>query len=150
MKNKLLERPRTAWPALFEDDWVDRLFNTPIDEYLSMKRIANVPAINVSEGATEFTVCVAAPGMDKKDFSVETVEDLLTISAEKEKEEKHEKNGHFTRREYNYSSWARSFTLPENCESNKIDAEYKNGELIVHIPKREVKESKKSTHINVS
>jgi HSP20 family protein len=150
MKNKLLERPRTAWPALFENDWVDRLFNAPIDEYFNMSRIASVPAVNVSETEKDFQLCLAVPGMDRKDFKVETIEDMLTISAEKEKEEKHQGNGHYNRREYNYSSWSRSFTLPENCDSNKIDAQYKNGELMIIIPKKEIKEAKKTTHINVS
>jgi HSP20 family protein len=87
----------------------------------------NVPAVNVSETDKEFALTIAAPGLDKNDFKVDAYDDMLTISAEKEKEVKEEKNGRYNRREYNYSSWSRSFPLPENCDAGKINAEYKNG-----------------------
>jgi len=87
-------------------------------------------------------VVVAAPGMDRKDFQVETAKDMLTISAEKEKEEKEEREGRDNRREYNYSSWSRSFSLPEDCNAEKIDAEYKSGELRISIPKTAIKKPK--------
>jgi HSP20 family protein len=73
---------------------------------------------------------------------------MLTISAEKEKEEKEEK-AHFNRREYNYSSWSRSFNLPENCDASKIDAEYKNGELFIMIPKTKSEFVSKFRNISV-
>ncbi len=73
--------------------------------------------------------------MDKKDFRIEAEEGLLTISATKESETKEEKNGHYNRREYNYSQWSRSFNLPDNCDAGKIEASYTNGELIILIPK---------------
>ena len=60
------------------------------------------------------------------------------------------KSGRFNRREYNYRSWSRSFTLPENCNYGKIEAEYKNGELKIVIPKMEVKEPKKVKSISVN
>jgi len=74
---------------------------------------------------------------------------MLTISCEKEKEEK-EGNARFNRREYNYRSWSRSFTLPENCLTGQINAEYKNGELLIMIPKTAVKEPKKVKNISVN
>ena len=88
--------------------------------------------------------------MEKKDFKVEAFDDMLTISAEHEKEEKEEKNGRFNRREYNYSSWNRSFTLPENCDASKIEASYVNGELKIMIPKLLVKETKQVKNIAVN
>lgn len=88
--------------------------------------------------------------MEKKDFKVEAFDEMLTISAEKEKEEKEEKNGRYNRREYNYSSWSRSFTLPENCDTAKIAAEYNNGELKIMIPKLEINEPKKVKSISVN
>lgn len=110
----------------------------------------NVPAVNVEETEKEFRLTIAAPGLEKKDFKVDAYDDMLTISAEKEKEEKVEKSGRFNRREYNYSSWSRSFTLPEQCDYGKILAEYKNGELKIVIPKLEVKEPKKVKNISVN
>lgn len=115
------------------------MLSTPLDEYLGLTRVSNVPAVNVSETDKEYIVVVAAPGMDRKDFQVETDEDMLTISAEKEKEER---EGRYNRREYNYSSWSRSFSLPEDCNPEKIDAEYKSGELRITIPKTVIKKPK--------
>jgi HSP20 family protein len=147
---KALEKTRTTWPTLFDNTWFDKFFNAPVDELFNFSKVMNVPAVNISETDSDFRICLAVPGLDKKDFKVEMMEDMLTISAEKEKEEKEEKNGRVNRREYNYSSWSRSFTLPENCDSTRIDAEYKNGELKVVIPKKEVKEPKKTKMINVN
>lgn len=147
---KALEKTRTTWPALFDNTWFDKFFNAPVDELFNFSKVMNVPAVNISETDTDFRICLAVPGLDKKDFKVEMVEDMLTISAEKEKEEKEEKNGRINRREYNYSSWSRSFTLPENCDGTRINAEYKNGELKVIIPKKKVEEPKKTKMINVN
>jgi HSP20 family protein len=150
METKAVEKHRTSWPTLFDSGWMEKFFNAPIDEFFNMGKVMNVPAVNVSETDKEFKLCVAAPGMEKKDFKVEAYDDMLTISAEKEKEEKEEKNGRFNRREYNYSSWSRSFTLPENCDAGKIAAEYKNGELKVMIPKTEIIAPKKIKSISVN
>lgn len=110
----------------------------------------NVPAVNVSETENEFKLTIAAPGLEKEDIKVDTFDDILTISAMKEKEEKEETNGRFNRLEYNFNSWSRSFTLPENCDAVKINAEYKNGELKIILPKKEVKEPKRVKHIAVN
>jgi HSP20 family protein len=150
MENKVLDKPKTSWPTLFDGGWMEKFFNAPIDEFFNMGKVMNVPAVNVSETDKEFRLCVAAPGMDKKDFRVEAFDNMLTISAEKEKEEKEEKNGRFNRREYNYSSWTRSFTLPENCDATKIDANYLNGELKIMIPKLEIRETKEIKNIAVN
>ncbi|MBE2229592.1 MAG: Hsp20/alpha crystallin family protein [Chitinophagaceae bacterium] len=150
METKALDKPKSSWPTLFDPGWMEKFFNAPIDEFFSMGKIMNVPAVNVSETDKEFKLCVAAPGMDKKDFKVEAFDEMLTISAEKEKEEKEEKNGRYNRREYNYSSWSRSFTLPENCDASKINAEYKNGELLILIPKKEINQPKNVKSISVN
>lgn len=149
MENKAIEKTRTSRPSLFDNVWMDRIFNAPLDEFFNMGRVMNVPAVNVAETEKEFSLSMAAPGLEKKDFKIEAIDDLLTISAEHEKEEK-ELNDRYNCREYNYSSWSRSFTLPENCNANKIDAVYKNGELKISIPKVEIKEPKKVKSISVS
>lgn len=150
METKALEKPKASWPTLFDRDWMEKFFNAPLDEFFNFGRVMNVPAVNISETDKEFRLSIAAPGLEKKDFKVDFYDDMLTISAEHEKEEKEEKNGRFNRREYNYTSWSRSFTLPENCNTGKIDAEYKNGELKIMIPKMEVKEPKKIKSITVN
>jgi len=150
MEKKAVDKPRTSWPTLFDSGWMEKFFNAPIDEFFNMGKVMNIPAVNVNENDKEFLLTVAAPGIEKKDFKVEAIEDMLTISAEKEKEEKEEKNGRFNRREYNYSSWSRSFTLPENCDASKINATYENGELRILIPKREIQETKKVKNISVN
>ncbi len=81
---------------------------------------------------------------------MEVRDDMLTISAEKTKEEKDERNGRYNRREYNYSSWSRSFTLPDNTEGSKVDAKYENGELKISIPKTGEKEKKNVKSISVN
>ena len=149
METKAVDKPRTSWPTLFDSGWMEKFFNAPIDEFFNLGKVMNVPAVNVTETEKEFKLCVAAPGLEKKDFKVEMIDDMLTISAEKEKEEK-EEHGRFNRREFNYSSWTRSFTLPAGCEFNKIDAKYENGELRLFIPKKEGKEIKKIKNISVN
>lgn len=150
MENKTVDKPRSSWPGLFDSGWMDKFFNAPLDEFFSVGKVMNVPAVNVSETEKEFRLTVAAPGMEKKDFKIEAFDEMLTISAEHEREEKDEKNGRFNRREYNYSSWSRSFTLPENCDAGKIEAGYMNGELKIVIPKLEIKETKKVKSITVN
>jgi HSP20 family protein len=150
METKSVDKPKTSRPTLFDTGWMEKFFNAPLDEFFNFGKVMNVPAVNVTETDKEFKLCVAAPGLDKKDFKIDAVDDMLTISAEHEKEETEEKFGRFNRREYNYTSWTRSFTLPENCDFGKILAEYKNGELKIVIPKMEVKEPKKVKTITVN
>ena len=150
METKAVDRPKTSWPTLFDNGWMEKFFNAPLDEFFNYGKVINVPAVNVTETEKEFKLCVAAPGLEKKDFKIEALDEMLTISAEHEKEVKEEKDGRFNRREYNYSSWTRSFTLPEICNFNKIEAEYKNGELKIFIPKMEVKEPKKIKSISIN
>ena len=96
-----------------------------------------LPAVNIKETDDNFEVVMAAPGMNKKDFKINLDDNLLTISSEKENDNE-EKNEKYTRREYSYQSFTRSFTLPKNVvDATKISAKYENGELYIEIPKRE-------------
>lgn len=101
----------------------------------------SVPSVNIIENGKEFKIELAAPGFDKKDFNVNIENNFLTISAEK-KEEKEEKEGHFTRKEFSYDSFSRSFNLPGNVLGDNVEAKYLDGILKLIIPKKE--ESKKS------
>ncbi len=149
MESKDLEKRRTSWPAAIDGGWMEKLFNAPIDEFFNFGRVNNIPSVNISETENEYKLSIAAPGLEKTDFKIEMREDMLTISAEKEKEEKEEKNGRFNRREYNYTSWSRSFTLPENVKPDQIDAKYENGELKIKVPKTEVRETKTTKSISI-
>jgi len=147
---KALDRPKTSWPVLFDNGWMEKFFNAPLDEYFNFGKVMNVPAVNVSETDKEFKLFFAVPGFKKSDFKIEFFDGMLTISAEKEKEEYEEKAGRFNRREYNFTSWSRSFTLPEDLNTGKIEAKYENGELKIMLPKMEVKEPKLIKTINVN
>jgi HSP20 family protein len=148
MENNMVTKAKTSWPSLFDNDWVEKFFNAPLDEFFTTK-IINVPAVNVNEKDKEYLLTVAAPGLRKEDINVEVDDNIMTIRAEKENEEKEEKNGRYNRREYNYSSWSRSFALPEDSFGSKINAEYKNGELVINIPKSEVKGTKNVKSIEI-
>lgn len=94
----------------------------------------NVPTANVTETEKEYRIELAAPGLERKDFNVEVENHILKISAEKE-EAKEENDGEYSRREYSFHSFSRSFTLPENVKERNIDAKYENGVLKLSIPK---------------
>ena len=98
---------------------------------------ANIPSVNITEDEKNYKFDLAAPGLEKKDFKVETDHQTLTISSEKENEHK-EENENYRRREFSYSSFRRSFDLPENSNPEKIDATYENGILKLKLPKKEI------------
>lgn len=108
-----------------------------------------VPSVNITENAKEFKIEMAAPGLERKDFKVEVENGVLCISSEKEEESKEEKKN-YTRREYSYNSFSRSFTLPDNSLPDKINAKYENGVLNITLPKKEVTVSKPAKEIKVS
>lgn len=101
----------------------------------------STPAVNVTENKKEFTIDVAAPGLDKNDFHVTVDHNTLTISSEKEVNNESENEG-ILRREFSYNSFSRSFTLPENTDTTKIKASHKNGILSISVPKAKVEEHK--------
>lgn len=101
------------------------------------------PAVNIIENKNNYLLFMAAPGLEKKDFNIDIHENVLTISVKKEsnKEEKNENQSLL--KEYNYSTFERSFNLPKDTvDTENISASYKNGELLVEIPKVELIEPK--------
>ncbi len=118
--------------------WVDRFFKD--DDFMDGNWPGEmvVPAVNVKETDKAFELEVAAPGMKRDDFTLEIKDGSLIISAES-KTEKEEKDENYTRKEFNFSSFSRSFWLPENVMAEKIEASYKNGMLLVELPKVKVK-----------
>ncbi|HEU5290163.1 MAG TPA: Hsp20/alpha crystallin family protein [Cyclobacteriaceae bacterium] len=131
-------RKNGGLPSLLSDFFgtslVDREFFNLDSEFFPSRLGINVPTANVTETPKEYKVELAAPGLERKDFNVEVDNHILTISAEKE-EEKKEKDGAYSRREYSFNSFCRSFPLPENVKEGNIDAKYENGVLKVSIPK---------------
>ena len=148
MKTRALTRSNDVMlPALF-DDFL-RPWNEWFDGGSYLGRTFTVPSVNVVENKDDFKLSLAVPGMKKNDFKIDVTGNLLTISSEKE-ENKEEKNENYSRQEYNYSSFSRSFTLPEEVNKEKIDATYVDGVLKLVLPKKE--EAKKLTvnkHITV-
>jgi HSP20 family protein len=108
-----------------------------------------VPSVNINESEKEYKIEMAAPGLERKDFKVEVENGVLSISSEKEEESKEEKKN-YTRREYSYNSFSRSFTLPDNSLPDKINAKYENGVLHITLPKKEVTVSKPAKEIKVA
>ena len=129
----LLPTLKSDFSELFD---FDRFFDQPIMNFpfTEAARFSRIPATNIVETDSEFTVELAAPGMKKKDFHVDIDNGMLEIKVEKEEETKKEE-AKFTRREYNYNAFYRAFNLPETVDGDKIKAEYEEGILKVHLPK---------------
>lgn len=123
------QRPVSMLSELMED--LDRNFMWRSAETRPM-----MPAVNISENEDSFMLEMAAPGMQKSDFKINLDNNVLTLSSEKQ-DEKEENNENFSRKEFNYSSFSRSFTLPKSIDFDKIKADYKDGILKVSLPKRE-------------
>lgn len=150
----LVKKNRATLPSLVSDFFDNgRLFPSVFDLDTNLFDLDRgsllVPNANIVESEKDFHIELAAPGLDRKDFKVEVDNGVLSISAKKE-EEKKEENKNYKRREFSYNSFSRSFTLPENCHSDKIDAKYENGLLKVTLPKKEVTVSKPVKEIKVS
>jgi HSP20 family protein len=109
----------------------------------------NLPTANITETPKEYKLELAAPGLERKDFTVEVENHTLTVSAEKE-EEKKEEDKDYSRKEYSFNSFCRTFTLPENVKEGLIDAKYENGILMVIIPKQKETSVKPVHKITVS
>lgn len=109
----------------------------------------NAPAVNISEDDKTYYVDVMAPGFKKEDFKVNVDDDVLTISAETKSETKEGNGRQYSRREYSYSSFTRSFHLPDNTKDDAINAAYKDGILKLNIPKTQT-ETKATKEIKIS
>ena len=136
-------------PSLLNDFFMDDWFDSSIRNWRSTG--ATLPSVNVRETNDDFIIEVAAPGMRRDDFKVELDNNILSISAEIEgKNEAPDQNGNYNRREFNYQSFQRSFSLPETkVEGAKISAKYKDGILYIAVPKREEVKVKPARQITV-
>ena len=124
----LIKKQPPFFPSLI-DDFINTDWNLKVPSFSG-----TVPAVNIKELDSQFEIELAVPGMNKDDFEIEVEDGVLSISSTQEEEQVNEK-GKFTRREFSYSSFRRSFTLPDSVDPTKIDATYKEGVLLVLLPK---------------
>ncbi|WMI67360.1 Hsp20/alpha crystallin family protein [Mangrovimonas sp. YM274] len=131
--------------------WVDNLFDHNFGtEFLSNFNTGiTAPAVNIKETNEAFHLELAIPGMKKSDFDINVENKILTISSEVKTLDE-EKNDHYTRREFGYSSFKRTFTLPDAVEPENIKATYQDGILEVNLPKRDEAKQKPAKRIEVS
>ena len=114
-------------------DVFDTIFN---DTFFNDRMTVRVPAANISESDNHYHVELAAPGLRKEDFKLNLERNVLNISVEKQNEHNNEQKN-YNKREYSYTSWVRSFTLPESANAEQIEASYTDGVLKIDIAKRE-------------
>lgn len=130
-------------------DFFDKEFGN-WSNYNFSKTETTLPAVNIVENQTEFVVEVAAPGLKKEDFEIQIHDNVLTISSER-RDEKEESEKNYSRREYKYLAFKRSFTLPKDLiDDKKVEAKYENGELLITIPKKEEAKEKEPLKISVN
>ena len=140
----LIRRTNSLFPSFFNEFGKD-LF----DDFSSLDNSKSLLAVNVIEEKDEYKIEVAAPGFQKEDFKVNMEGNVLTISAEK-KTDHEEKKEKYTQREFTYSSFSRSFTLPEGAEVEHIAASCKDGILSINIPKKEEAKKKEPKQIAIA
>lgn len=135
MKTLRRRRPAPSFvnvlDTFFNDDFLKK-----IDEGLTVWN-GSAPAVNVKEDADAFNLEMAAPGYGKGDFNIVVEEDVLTISTTKKEATEAKEGEKYTRKEFNYNAFKRTFNLPDTVDSTKIGANYTNGILSVSIPKKE-------------
>lgn len=126
----LIRKQTPFFPSLI-DDFINNDWNVKVPSLST-----SMPAVNIKELDSQFEIELAVPGKQKDDFEIEVENGILSISSTEEEKQLNE-NGKFTRREFSYTSFMRSFTLPDSVDPTKIDASYKEGVLKVLLPKHE-------------
>jgi len=117
--------------------WFSDVFDSLInDSRLNDRFINKIPAVNIAETENEFHIELAVPGLKKDDFKISLDKNVLSVSAEK-KTENVDESKKYSKREYSYNSFVRSFTLPETADYAKIEAEYTDGVLKLNVAKKE-------------
>ena len=139
-------------PVMFKDSWFPTVFEDFLNTDFMPRANTTAPAVNVKEDEKAYTMELAAPGIKKDYCRVGINEDgNLTIAIENKMEHKEEnKKHHYLRREFSYSNYEQSYTLPDDVERDKISAKVENGILTVVLPKVEKEEKKFAKAIKVS
>lgn len=132
-----VKRNNLVFPALmnelFKPDWFGGMENLPVGKEGLSK---NLPAVNIMDNEKAYELSLAVPGRKKEDFNIELDNNILTVSSEVKTENKNSV-ANYTRKEFGYASFKRSFTLPETIDEEKIKASYEDGILKFFLPKRE-------------
>jgi len=127
----LIRKQNSFFPSL-----VDELFNQ--DRRVRTSSISSTtPAVNIIEQDTQFLIELAAPGNKKEDFEIEIEDGILSISSSSNKEDNTSEKETFTRHEFSYNSFRRSFTIPESVDVSSIEATYNEGVLLIKLLKLE-------------
>lgn len=116
---------------------IDNLFNTTLADVIGSDYAVSHPSVNITDYENHFLMELAAPGLEKQDFNIQIEKDHLVVSAEKKTEKEESEQGKYTRREFNYNAFKRSFFLDDNINREGISAAYENGVLRVTLPKKE-------------
>jgi HSP20 family protein len=117
--------------------WFSDVFDAIVnDSFINDKLQSKIPAVNIAETENEFHIELAAPGLKKVDFKISLDKMGLSVSVEK-KSENAEETKKYSKREYSYKSFVRSFTLPDSADYAKIEAQYTDGILNLNIAKKE-------------
>ena len=140
----MLAKINRTYPSIFDEFFGKEFYPA----HYHRNGFKSLPAVNIAEGDNEYIIEVAAPGLEKKDFKIDLDNDCLTISSVVE-DQNEETRDHYTRREFSYSNFSRSFTLPELVDADNIIASHKNGVLSVSIPKKEEAKAKPARHIAI-
>ena len=131
-------------------NWIDNFIHKDLQtNYNTNYSKGNLPKVNIKESPDYYFVEMASPGMKKTDFEINLENKKLTISSSIEKD-KLEENESYTRKEYSYSTFKRTFNIPDSIDENKIEAKYKDGILKVYLPKKEEAKQKPPKFIKVS
>jgi HSP20 family protein len=115
------------------NDILENFFN---DSFVADRLVSRVPAVNISETPEAYHIELAAPGLKKQDFKISTERNLLTVSVE-QRNENTETQKRYNKREFSYTSFVRSFTLPETADDSRIEAVYNDGVLQIDVAKKE-------------
>lgn len=146
MKTQAISKFTEKVPALFEE--LIKPWNELFENRLFTKEL-KVPAVNITEHKDHYLVAMSAPGLKKEDFKIDVDGDVLAISSQKE-ESREEVDVKYTRKEYNYTSFSRSFNLPEGVDKEKIVAKYEDGMLKITVPYNHKIKSPSAQHIAVN
>jgi HSP20 family protein len=128
----MISKYNKCYTPAYRDDF----FNDFVSRRYYGSGYASTPAVNIIEENDEFRIDIAAAGLSKSDFKIDLEMDILTISAEM-KEDNNEQKKNFTRREFNYASFKRSFQLNDKIDTSSIEAKHSDGVLSIHLPKKE-------------
>lgn len=137
------------WATHF-DNAISDLMGGSFTDFVAKGLVQNQPLVNIIKNENDFVLEIAVPGFSKKDIDINVKEDKLSISAVIEETEKdaEKKEEHYTKREFNYAGFKRSFTLPENIDIESIKAVFTNGILKITLPLKEKVDTSRNIKIS--